>query len=157
VQNQIVELLPEVLSSSQSFEEMSASFNELSRRLERRVNEELDEYGVACQRIQMISALPSKEILDALDAKTAISVVGSQKEYLVYKAANSLGAGKESGGNDPMQMMMGLMLGKGLLDADYHQKERLYAPAPPAFCGQCRHPVANEAKFCGQCGERIKA
>jgi len=156
IQGQIVELLPEVLASVRTLSELSRSHNEISRNLEAKLNEEIKDYGVAAQKIQVLSALPSKEILEAIDAKTAIQVIGSQKEYLLYKAASSLGQGKDGVANDPMQMMMGLMLGKGLMGADYHEKEEKVVLAAKAICEGCRCPVDSESKFCSQCGRRLK-
>lgn len=155
VQGQIVELLPEVFESIKTFEQLSTSQNELSRRLEILLNQELNSFGIACQKIQILSALPSKEVLEAIDAKTAIKVIGSQKEYLLYKAANSLGGTNEKSANDPMHMMMGLMLGKGLIGADYHDKEAKVEIAAKTVCRSCGHQSESKSIYCSQCGKKV--
>ncbi len=153
IQGQIVELLPEAFAQVKTLDELGRSYNELSKRLETMLNKEISQFGIAVQKIQILSALPSKEVIEALDAKTAIQVLGSQKEYLLYKAANSLGAGQDSKSNDSMQMMMGLMLGKGLMGADYHEKEeKISLPLQKASCSACGAPLDSEARFCSKCG-----
>ena len=107
--------------------------------------------------------LPSKEVIDAIDAKTAISMFGSPKDYLIYKAANSLGMGHGEGkAADPMQLMMGLVMCKGLLGMDYHEKEK-QQPEPSAasisqakmICEQCKNTNPASAKFCSNCGRKF--
>ncbi len=155
IQGQIVELLPEVFNSIKTFEQLSTAQNDLSKKLEILLNAELKNYGVACQKIQILSVLPSKEIIEALDAKTAIQVIGSQREYLLYKAANSLGGEKDKMANDPMQMMMGLMLGKGLISADYHDKEGKVELLAKSICPHCKNRTESKSVYCSQCGKKV--
>lgn len=154
VQGQIVELLPDVLSSVKSLDQLGKSYNGLSQILARNLNAELQDYGVTCKNIQILSALPSKEVLEAIDAKTAIQVIGSQREYLLYKAASSLGEAQAGPSNDPLQMMMGLMLGKGLIGAEYHEKENKMIEVQVA-CGSCGQRNASGANFCSKCGKKV--
>lgn len=157
VQGQIVELLPEVFTGISSLDDLSKSYSAISKKLEKRINEQLRPYGLMIPSIQILSALPSKEVVQAMDAKTAIQLIGSQREYLLYKAANSLTATGDGTSNDPMQMMMGLMLGKGLLGADYHEKEAKNATIEAkTSCPVCGGKVPNEARFCSQCGGKLR-
>ncbi|WP_413287925.1 SPFH domain-containing protein [Bdellovibrio sp. HCB337] len=155
LQGQIVELLPEVLSEVKNLNDLATSYNALSKKLEAAVKKEIDEYGLGVQKIQILSALPSKEVLEAMEAKTAIQIIGSQKEYLLYKAATSLGQANDTQGNDPLQMMMGMMLGKGLLGADYHEKEKVVAEVGTSSgCRHCGEALQGDARFCSHCGRR---
>lgn len=108
VQGQIAELLPDVFSGTGNLEQLSSAFEDYSRWI---------------------------EVL--LNRKLAIQIIGSQKEYLLYKAANSLAATENGSANDPLQMMMGLMLGKGLIGNDYHEKESKFVTAPAGHCIHC--------------------
>jgi membrane protease subunit (stomatin/prohibitin family) len=155
LQGQIVELLPEILIEVKNLDDLAKSYNHLSKKLEIELKRELDEYGLSVQKIQMLSALPSKEVLEAMEAKTAIKIIGSQREYLLYKAATSLGQANDNQGNDPLQMMMGMMLGKGLLGNDYHEKEKVSAIESKEKCSQCGTLVNSEARFCAHCGKRV--
>lgn len=155
VQGQIVEFLPQAFSQVTSIEKLSGSHNEVSKKLEQLMNQELADYGVAVEKIQILSALPSKEVLDAIDAKAAIQMIGSQKEYLLYKAATSLGQGKDGSSNDPLQMMMGLMLGKGMLGSETREREVVSALPTNSSCASCKNEVSNSANFCPHCGKRL--
>jgi membrane protease subunit (stomatin/prohibitin family) len=144
LQGQIVERMPEVLAQVDSLENLGKSYAEISKRLESKIKRELDEYGLGINKVQILSALPSQEVIEAMEAKTAIKIIGSQKEYLLYKAATSLGQANDSQGNDPLQMMMGMMLGKGLLGSDYHEKERVEAIGAKPLCVQCGNALQSE-------------
>lgn len=157
IQGQTLELLPEVFKNIGNIENLATSYDVISRNLEKQLNLKISEFGFEVSNVQIISALPSKEIIDALEAKSAIQIIGSQKEYLLYKAANSLGATEQGQANDPLQMMMGLMLGKGLIGADYHEKEKA-TPAITAqdgFCVNCGTGLSKEAQFCHSCGKKV--
>lgn len=155
LQGQIIELLPEVLLDVHKLDDLATSYNQLSKKLETILNNELREFGLSVQKIQILSALPSKEVLEAMEAKTAIKILGSQKEYLLYKAATSLGQPNDNKGNDPLQMMMGLMLGKGLIGADYTDKEKVEAIPAKDVCAGCGKPIPSDARFCPSCGKKI--
>lgn len=155
IQGQIVELLPEALQDFNNLEALSTSYNQISKTLAASLNAEIAEFGLQVQSIQVLSALPSKEVLDAMEAKTAIKIIGSQKEYLLYKAANSLGQPNDGQANDPLQMMMGLMLGKGLLGSDYHEKEKAVAVVSAGKCANCGEGLSAAARFCPSCGKKV--
>lgn len=163
VQGQIAELMPDVLKQITSFQELSSSYEKLSHTLEGALNRRLADYGVMSHELQILSALPSQEVLEAINAKDAMKVIGSQQDYLMYKAANSMSAvgGSGQAANDPMHMMMGLMLGKGVMAAN----ERPVREAPPAaapvpvagavFCSSCGARNASDGNFCSKCGKRL--
>ncbi|NQZ02427.1 MAG: zinc-ribbon domain-containing protein [Bdellovibrionales bacterium] len=123
--------------------------------------------------MQILSLLPSQEVLDAMEAKAAMKLVGNKQEYLLYKAANSLnelGSGNNQG-NDPMQMMLGLMLGKNLMqeqtgvrhvrEAQPVVAERAVSQAQRSlgtgsnFCSACGHQVQQADRFCSNCGAKL--
>jgi len=107
--------------------------------------------------------VPSQEVIQALDAKAAMTIIGDKQDYLIYKAANSLleghAGGKDKGGSDSMQLMMGLMLGKSILDAK--EKPRLAqgdegtAQIDTKSCPKCKAIVRSSDKFCSSCGTQI--
>lgn len=170
VQGQILELLPEALSIVKRMEELNSYQNEVSKKLQNIVNDVLVKYGVQIKDLQVLSLLPSNEVIKALDAKAAMSIIGNKQEYLLYQAANSLNELQSGSGdgqsNDPMQMMLGLMLGKSLMTADFQQKEKAVGPRSLSsmkglgreqsslFCKNCGAAVKKTDKFCSACGER---
>jgi membrane protease subunit (stomatin/prohibitin family) len=158
VQGQILEMLPEALALVKKIEGLNKSQDKVSQRLQDLVNKVLARYGFEIIDLQVLSLLPSDEVLKALDAKAAMGIIGNKQEYLLYQAANSLnelqsGSGSSSS-NDPMQMMLGLMLGKSLISADYKEKER---DAQSKKIGGISESHVGGAHYCPSCGARTKA
>jgi membrane protease subunit (stomatin/prohibitin family) len=166
VQAQVTELLPKALSVVPSLEELNKSQGAVSKALLSHVNEALDQFGVSLLTLQVVSLVPSQEVLQALDAKAAMNIVGNKQEYLLYKAANSLlesHAGKEKGSSDSMQLMMGLMLGKSILDAKERpmlksksEEEDDAIAIDTRSCQKCKAIVRSGDKFCASCGMELK-
>ena len=167
IQAQITELLPQALSVIPNLQSLNKSQADVSRELLTTVNKAIETYGVELLSLQVISLVPSQEILQALDAKVAMNVVGNKRDYLLYKAANSLLAthpSGEKGSSDSMQLMMGLMLGQSLLD--HRERERPYLvadsgskdalPDKTKACPKCNAAVGTGDKFCSSCGANLK-
>lgn len=162
IQGELIEHLPQALTLIHSIQDLSVNQDAVSKRLEELVEPTLRECGIGIDNIQIQSLLPPKEVMEAMDAKIAIQTIGNQKDYLLYKAAQSL-SGAEAGkaGNDPMHMMMGLMLGKGLLGQEAAGKTVSGALANPdseslsnLSCLGCNGVIASdEYRFCPHCGK----
>lgn len=169
VQGQLVEQFPEALTIVKKVEDLGKNHDEVSKKLQILTNRILTKYGVEILDLQVLSMLPSKEILEAMDAKAAMEVIGDKQEFLLYRAANSLKKIQEGGGstaNDPMQMMLGMMLGKNMLASDFREKEREVAPrmvrkgqakalGAARFCSSCGSPVRGSDRFCSSCGGEL--
>lgn len=165
IQGQILEFLPAAIGEIKQISDLSTKHDEISENLCELLNRVLSNMGVLANNLQILSLLPSKEVIDAIDAKTAVSMFGSPKDYLLYKAANSLGAGSgdEKHSADPMQMLMGLVMSKGLLGMDYHDKEKQQVETgslgnenqAKVVCSQCQNTSPVSAKFCSNCGRKI--
>ncbi len=156
IQGTILAALPEALKTIQTVSDLGSRHRDVAASLEVDLATRLAEYGLAVTNVQVLALIPPKEVLEAIDAKLAMKVIGNPKEYLLYKAANSLDALHESGGNDSLQMMLGMMLGKGLMGADYHEKEKsLAASASTARCVSCNNVTEAQNKFCPHCGREF--
>lgn len=166
VQGQLVENFPEALSIVKSIESINKSQDEVSKKLQIISNRVLAKYGLEIVDLQVLSILPSTEILEAMDAKAAMQIIGNKQEYLLYRAANSLKELNSSEGNntanDPMQMMLGMMLGKGLMGSDFREKEREVSSrmipsgeinSKQKFCSSCGSPMKSSDRFCSSCGK----
>lgn len=165
VQAQVTELLPKALSVVPSLEEINKSQGTVAKALLSYANEALEQFGVSLLTLQVMGLVPSQEVIQALDAKVAMNIIGDKQDYLIYKAANSLlesHAGKEKGSSDSMQLMMGLMLGKSILDAK--EKPRLVSKTEgedeimidTLACPKCKAVVRSRDKFCSSCGKDLK-
>lgn len=170
VQGQILELLPEALDGIKSFKMLNKKQKQVAEKLHFLVRKEFKNYGLLVEKIQVLSIVPPTEVIQAMDAKTAMGLIGDHKTYLLYKAANSLEAGNNgnNGNADPMQMMMGLMLGKGLLSGEATETKKVPATAGSAsssskqkakaeanFCHECGSGVNDGHKFCSNCGAKL--
>lgn len=169
VQAQVTEMLPKALSVVPSLEELNKSQTAVAQELMTLANKALEQYGVGLISLQVMSLVPSQEILQALDAKVSMNIIGNKQDYLLYKAANSLLAGHDGGGqakgsSDSMQLMMGLMLGKSLLDAKEKERPMMLAredgedavQIATQSCPKCKAIVRSGDKFCASCGTELK-
>jgi membrane protease subunit (stomatin/prohibitin family) len=165
VQAKVTELLPKALSVVPNLAELNKSQAAVSEQLLALVNEALEQFGIALLSLQVISLVPSQEILQALDAKAAMNIIGSKQEYLLYKAANSLSETHPGQEGSSMQMMMGMMLGRSLMGLDFREKEKaLLSREEPRkaisvktrTCSKCQASVGDEDKFCSSCGTKLE-
>lgn len=156
VQGQIAESFPETLQGIEKLENLGQHNERISERIERLANDKIARFGLKILDLQVFAVTPPDEVLKAMNEKAAMNVIGDKREYLLYQAASSLtqkaGAGH---GNDQLQMMMGLMLGKGLLAGNEEAPSVAYSPANSAACPKCGHAATAGAKFCAGCGAKL--
>jgi membrane protease subunit (stomatin/prohibitin family) len=161
VQGVLIEQFPNALKCVKALKDLSGKQKAISSLLETLAKTALKDYGLQVESIQVLSVLPSKEILQAMDASAAMEIIGDKREFLLYKAASTLDSLQSGGGNqakgDPMHMMMGLMLGKNLLASDYKQKENKapIAIQSNAACKNCGQSNSVEFRFCPKCGKEL--
>lgn len=157
VQGQLLEILPLAIQAEvKTVADLNRKQAEVAKRVYSSLTNRLMAYGLAVRDVQVLSLLPTKEVLDALDAQVAMKVIGNQKEYLLYKAATSMGVMQGGNDNDPLQMMLGLMVGKGLMGADYHTKEANAGVPTQAIvptCQSCGQGTTPNARYCSHCGK----
>lgn len=158
VQSEILAALPAALQVLKTVSDLGICHRQVATALENDLIARLAEYGLSVTNLQVLALIPPQEVLEALDAKLAMKVIGNPKEYLLYKAANSLDSLHESGGNDSLQMMLGMMIGKGLIGADYHEKEKALAADKSASqlrCASCNNVTDSVNRFCPHCGREL--
>ncbi len=153
VQGQIAECFPEAIQDISRIEELGRSNDKVSERLEHLVNEKIGRFGLRVIDLQVFAVTPPDEVLKAMNEKAAMSVIGNTREYLMYQAAASLGKPGSGHGSDQLQMMMGLMLGKGLLAGTEEAPSIAYSGKADS-CPKCAHRVGSEDKFCANCGAK---
>lgn len=158
IQSEILAALPTALQVLREVADLGIRHRDVAAALEADLVSRLADYGLSVTNVQVLALIPPQEVLEALDAKLAMKVIGNPREYLLYKAANSLDALHQSGGNDSMQMMLGMMLGKGLMGADYHEKEKSLAPdssASSQTCSSCNNITDRASRYCPHCGREL--
>lgn len=164
IQSEILEKLPDALKEITSFHEINSRQDEVSDVLEELVNEKIQEVGLEIANLQVLSIRAPEEVMKALDAKIAMDVVGDPNRYFMYNAAKSMSAGSTAGeGQDPLQMMMTLMLSKGLMGNDFQQQEQAakalggsgQEKSAGKNCTKCGHINSKTSKFCSECGSSL--
>lgn len=164
IQSEILEKLPDALKEISTFSEINTQQDEVSDVLEDLVNEKIQEVGLEIANLQVLSIRAPEEVMKALDAKIAMDVVGDPNRYFIYNAAKSMGTGTPSAeAQDPLQMMMTLMLSKGLLGNDFQQQEQSaqslgsgeQSRRAGKICQKCGNTNGRMAKFCTECGSAL--
>jgi membrane protease subunit (stomatin/prohibitin family) len=165
VQGQIQELAPNALKVVKKIEDLNSTQEDVSKKLEQLLEEKLANYGLKVIDVQVQSISPGSEVMKAMESKAAMEVIGDPKTYLLYQAAqslNQLGQGDAADrGNDPMQMMLGLMLGKNLMDqgagapVERSKSEPARVVTAQQKCKKCNCVAIVGQKFCSECGERL--
>ncbi|MES2965434.1 MAG: SPFH domain-containing protein [Bdellovibrionota bacterium] len=151
IQGAILEQLPVALDGIRTLPELSRRHDAVSQNIEKLVAPKFEECGIRITDVQVASLLPPKEVLDAMDSKAAMDMIGDPKAYMVYKAANGLGAGEAK--SDPMQAMMSLLFAKQLAS----EAPRGSVPRSGGFCSGCGSSVEADFRFCPHCGQEKKA
>ena len=163
VQGQLVEQIPEALKLIDEIRDLNNKQDEISIELEKIVKKTLRPYGLRVKNIQIRSITPPDAVMEALESRVAMNLIGDQRKFLLYKAANSLDEIHDGGSNDSLQMMMGLMLGKGILGIEDTEVESGVRPKRIArknskpthhFCHDCGNEIEKSYKFCNNCGAK---
>jgi membrane protease subunit (stomatin/prohibitin family) len=166
IQGEILENLPDALKIIQDFAQINTLQDEVCENLQDRVNDSIEKVGLELSKLQFLSIQPPKEIMQALDSKIAMDLIGDQRQFLLYNAAKGLRAdpaNAQAGFNqDPVQVMMGMMLAKGIAGEDYKQAERAvgfvdaaHADRATKLCAACGSMNLRTSKFCSQCGGKL--
>ncbi len=156
VQGQIAESFPEALAGIDRLEDLGKASEKVSQKLTRLANDMISRFGLNIIDLQVFAITPPDEVLKAMNEKAAMNVIGDKREYLLYQAANSLTQkGGGAHGNDQLQMMMGLMLGKGLMVSPEQAPHTSYSPALVASCPKCSQKLHPGGKFCANCGAQL--
>jgi membrane protease subunit (stomatin/prohibitin family) len=168
VQGHLLECLPVAIKTVESVRELNEKQATVAAQLHTMLSQRLAEFGLEIKSVEVMSLLPPQKVLDALDERLAMQIIGDPKRYLLYKAASSLdqiGQGNNTA-NDPMQMMLGLVLGRGLMGYEHtpgaepqSKKENEWVKVPAratAACKNCGQGIGAEMKFCPHCGKERK-
>ena len=167
IQAQIIEMLPKALKVIEKVQDLNTKQVEVSQKLEAFANEKLKLYGLHLENTQVLAIVPPDEVLEALDQKLAMDVIGDKKEYLLYKVANSLDHMAKSGGQgggDQTQLLMSMMMSRSLLGsggaptaAPAQEAKTLPKTSPLNYvkCEACREFTDPQNTFCPKCGHKI--
>ena len=121
--------------------DLPAKFDEISAACRAKVGGEFSKYGLELTDFFISAISPPKEVQDAIDARSSMSVVKDLRGYTMYQAANGMRKLAESGGGGAAGMGMGMMF-PGFL-----QQAMAGAPGPAAAepGPAARNPAASPA------------
>ena len=141
-----------------NLKEVGSKQNDVAQSLLSDMNNRISSVGLVLRNLQVMSLLPTKDMIEALDAKAAMEVLGNPRDFLLFKAAKSLTPGSNAGsaGNDPMHMMMGLVLGNKLMAPENTREPQPITAGTSLNCPHCSKTVAAENRYCGHCGKEVK-
>lgn len=143
VQGHILEQLPSCVTDQESLKHLHQNQDLISKKLEDRLNSVLMSIGLRMRSIQLMSILPSTEVVDAINAKTAMASMKNPQDILMYNAAKSMGQGQ----GDSLQLLTSLLLGK-LLQTNPEKQD-----SHGVACARCQANILSHFKFCPNCGE----
>ena len=90
--------------------DLPAKFDEISAACRAKVGDEFSKYGLELTDYFISAISPPKEVQDAIDARSSMSVVKDLRGYTMYQAANGMRKLAESGGGSAAGMGMGMMI-----------------------------------------------
>ena len=136
---------------------LPAKYDELSKDLADRLQEDFMQFGLGMTRIYINSITPPAEVQQAIDDKSRMNVFTDMNKLMQMKAAMAMekAAGGETSGQG-MGAGLGLMMPAML--AQYftgHAPSGGQSDGEGVFkCHECGHTIPGDAKFCPACGHQ---
>jgi len=107
IQGQILQSFPEALKLLKVAKDLNSMQDKISEKLEDLVNTKLDQFGLELEDTQVLSLTPPSEILQALDEKVAMNLIGDlqngQSNGSPQRRLAGLGSHPSHDGNDARQ------------------------------------------------------
>ena len=135
-------------------------YDELSDGLKERLHDDFSHFGLNLQNLYITSITPPKEVQEAIDDRSRLSVFQDLDSLVKMKAAMSMEKAAESSGSagSGMGMGMGLMMPAMFADT-FRPQSGGAAPAPAAApqieCPDCHNAISAESRFCPLCGHQL--
>jgi membrane protease subunit (stomatin/prohibitin family) len=136
--------------------------NELAAAMRNALVDDFQRVGLDLSSFQIIAITPPEEVQRRIDERTGMTVVGDTGRYLQYEAAKALAEGQGTPALDAAQTGMelgaGLGLGQAMASA---MRETVAQPARleqggTVECPNCHATVPADARFCPNCGEKLR-
>ena len=140
--------------------EMPAYLNEIEQIILAKVELEAARYGLKITNLAGITITPPKEVQDAIDKRGAMGIMGvNYMQYQTGKAIEGVGEGAAKGGDSGAVALAGLGagagMGLGMGGAMTQGMQQGSQPEVKVKCPHCGALVAQDAKFCKECGKEV--
>ncbi|MFO7618274.1 MAG: SPFH domain-containing protein [Thermoplasmata archaeon] len=141
--------------------DMPAYVNEIEQLILGKIDNEAKRYGLDITNLAGITITPPPEVQAAIDRRGAMGALGvNYMEYQTGKAIEGVGEGAAKGGGNATAAMAGLGAGAGIgigmggamgqgMQQGSSQKQVMVK------CQECGALVAEDAKFCKECGKSM--
>ncbi len=140
-------------------------YDELSEDLQKRLQDDFSNFGLALTDLYISSITPPQEVQKAIDDKSRLSVIQDLDRFVKMKAAMAMEKAAESQGEAGAGVGMGLGF---MMPAMFAQSMTPQppggrpaggggagpAPAQEVTCMDCQHPIPADARFCPHCGHQ---
>ncbi|MCK5309310.1 MAG: SPFH domain-containing protein [Thermoplasmata archaeon] len=140
--------------------EMPAYLNEIEQIILAKVEVEAARYGLKITNLAGITITPPKEVQEAIDKRGAMNVMNvNYMQYQTGKAIEGVGEGAAKGGDSGAVALAGLGagagMGLGMGGAMTQGMQQGSQPEVKVKCPHCGALVAQDAKFCKECGKEV--
>lgn len=136
--------------------DLPGRFEELSEQLRLRLVEDFSAFGLLLSHLYITSITPPEEVQNAIDDRSRLAAIGDMDRLLKMKTAMAM----EKAATAQGEAGSGLGLGLGmLLPGLFAGQAQMHAPragrATASECPECRHEIADDARFCAYCGHQV--
>ena len=141
--------------------EMPAYLNEIEQIVLAKIDKESSRYGLKITNLAGITITPPKEVQEAIDKRGAMGALGvNYMQYQTGKAIEGVGEGAAKGGDSGATALAGLGAGAGMglgMGGAMTQGMQMGTAETQVKvkCPHCSALVAEDAKFCKECGKEI--
>ncbi len=120
--------------SESSVFDFAARYTDFGNSIQASIQPDMEHYGIDLVKILIRDITLPPEVEQAMDRRNAMGLLGNMQQYAQYQAANAIetsAAKPSSGGNTPLDLGVGLAMGRQMMDAFQSPQGGQAAPSQP--------------------------
>lgn len=142
--------------------DLAANYEELGGFMQAALAPKVGPLGLKIESFVIENISLPQEVEQAMDKRTSMGVLGDLNRYTQMQAADALrDAAQNPSGGAGMASGMGAGMAMSQMMQQAMQPQQPVAPVAPAAatvaCAHCGKPIAQNAKFCPECGGKQQA
>jgi membrane protease subunit (stomatin/prohibitin family) len=121
--------------SESSVFDFASRYTEFGNTIQASIQSDMEHYGINLVKILIRDITLPPEVEQAIDRRNAMGLLGNMQQYAQYQAANALETAAEkpsAGGNAPLDLGMGLAMGRQMMNAFQTPQGGQMAPGQPS-------------------------